>query len=139
MRAGNHPETTRYNYVLAALQLAAYLGERMPEVGGACDPSLVDSRQVTAFQAAVIEERSAGTGLNKYKALQQFFRWLVIEGEVERSPMDGVPQPTAVQKLVEVLSDEETRRILEVCEGRGFVQLRDQALVRMFYNIGGPC
>src|SRR4051794_12808901 len=26
----------------------------------------------------------------------------------------------AVQKLVEVLSDEETRRILEVCEGRGF-------------------
>ncbi|MEV6849575.1 tyrosine-type recombinase/integrase [Actinoplanes sp. NPDC051411] len=137
LRAGNHPETTRYNYVLAASQLAAYLGERMPEVGGACDPSLVDSRQVTAFQAAVIEERSVGTGLNKYKALQQFFRWLVIEGEVERSPMDRVPQPTAVQKLVEVLSDEETRRILEVCEGRGFVQLRDQALVRMFYNTGG--
>jgi hypothetical protein len=72
LRAGNHPETTRYNYVLAASQLAEYLGERMPEVGGACDPSLVDSRQVTAFQAAVIEECSAGTGLNKYKALQQF-------------------------------------------------------------------
>ena len=50
--------------------------------------------------------------------------------------MDGVPQPTTVQKLVEVLSDEETRRILEVCEGRGFVQLRHQALVRMFYNTG---
>jgi site-specific recombinase XerD len=50
--------------------------------------------------------------------------------------MDQVPRPTAVQKLVEVLSDEETRRILEVCEGRGFVQLRDQALVRMFYNTG---
>ena len=137
LRAGNHPETTRYNYVLAASQLAAYLGERMPEVDGACDPSLVDSRQVTAFQAAVIEERSAGTGLNKYKALQQFFRWLVIEGEVGRSPMDEVPRPTAVQKLVEVLSDEDTRRILEVCEGRGFVQLRDQARVTMFYNTGG--
>ena len=62
LRAGNHPETTRYNYVLAASQLAEYLGERMPEVGGACDPSLVDSRQVTAFQSAVIEERSAGLG-----------------------------------------------------------------------------
>ncbi|GLY99516.1 hypothetical protein [Actinoplanes sp. NBRC 103695] len=91
LRAGNHPETTRYNHMLAASQPAAYLGERMPEAGGACDPPLVDSRQVTAFQAAVIEQRSAGTGLNKYKALQQFFRWLVIEGEVERSPMHGVP------------------------------------------------
>ncbi len=137
LRAGNHPETTRYNYVLAASQLAEYLGERMPEVDGACNPSLVDSGQVAAFQAAVIEERSAGTGLNKYKALQQFFRRLVIEGEVERSPMDGVPQPTAVQKIVEVLSDEETRRILEVYEGRGFVQLRDQALVRMFFHASG--
>ena len=61
LRAGNHPETTRYNYVLAASQLAAYLGERMPEVDGACDPSLVDSRHVTALQAAVIEERPAPT------------------------------------------------------------------------------
>jgi integrase/recombinase XerC len=48
--------------------------------------------------------------LNKYKASQQFFRWPVIEGVVERSPMERVPQPTAIQKLVEVLSDEETRR-----------------------------
>ena len=68
LRAGNHLETTRYNYVLAASQLAAYLGAPMPELGGACDPSLVDSRQVIAFQAAAIEECSAGTGLNKYKA-----------------------------------------------------------------------
>jgi integrase/recombinase XerC len=76
-------------------------------------------------------------GLNKYKALQQFFGWLVAEGEIGRSPMSEVPKPTAVQELVEVLSDEETRRILEGCQGRDFVQLRDQALVRMFYNTGG--
>ncbi|GAA0526961.1 tyrosine recombinase XerC [Paractinoplanes ferrugineus] len=136
MRAGNHPETTRYNYVLAASQLAAYLGEGMPEAGGACDPASVDGRQVVAFQASVVESRSAGTGLNKHKALQQFFRWLVAEGEVERSPMSEVPKPKVVQELVEVLSDEQTRRILDVCQGQGFVQLRDQALVRMFYNTG---
>lgn len=136
LRAGNHPETTRYNYVLAASQLAAYLGQGMPEAGGACDPASVDGRQVVAFQASVVESCSAGTGLNKYKALQQFFRWLVAEGEVERSPMSEVPKPKAVQELVEVLSDEQTRRILDVCQGQGFVQLRGQALVRMFYNTG---
>jgi integrase/recombinase XerC len=78
-----------------------------------------------------------GDRVEQVQGVAAVFRWLVIEGGVERSPMDQVPRPTAVQKLVEVLSDEETRRILEVCEGRGFVQLRDQALVRMFYNTGG--
>jgi integrase/recombinase XerC len=136
LRAGNHPETTRYNYVLAVSQLATHLGEQLPESGAACDPTLVDSRQVVAFQATVIETRSAGTGLNKHKLLQQFFRWLVAEGEIERSPMSRVPQPKAEQKLVEVISDEETRRILEACQGRGFAEVRDQALVRMFYNTG---
>lgn len=69
LRAGNHPETTRYNYVLAASRLAAYLGERMPQAGGACDPASVGGRQVAAFQASVVESCSAGTGLNKHKAL----------------------------------------------------------------------
>jgi site-specific recombinase XerD len=137
LRAGNHPETTRYNYVLAVSQLASYLGEQLSDTGAASSPTLVDGRQVVAFQAWVIETRSAGTGLNKYKALQQFFRWLVAEGEMVRSPMGEVSQPRAVPKLVEVLSDEETRRILEACQGSGFVELRDQALVRMFYNTGG--
>jgi integrase/recombinase XerC len=137
LRSGNHPETTRYNYVLAAAQLAAYVGEQLSETAAASDPTVVDGRQVVAFQASVVETRSAGTALNKHKALQQFFGWLVAEGEIERSPMSGVPQPKAMQKLVEVLSDEQTRQILEVCQGRGFVQFRDQALVRMFYNTGG--
>lgn len=50
--------------------------------------------------------------------------------------MSEVSKPKAVQELVEVLSDDETRRILTVCQGQGFVQLRDQARVRMFYNTG---
>lgn len=64
-------------------QLAAYLGQ-LSDTGAAANPTLVDGRQVVAFQAWVIETRSAGTGLNKYKALQQFFRWLVTEGEIVR-------------------------------------------------------
>jgi integrase/recombinase XerC len=30
LRSGNYPETTRYNYLLAAAQLARYLGEYSP-------------------------------------------------------------------------------------------------------------
>ena len=35
LRAGNRPETTRYNYVLAASQLADYLEEQLPKTGAA--------------------------------------------------------------------------------------------------------
>ncbi|MCM0673495.1 hypothetical protein NCC78_01975 [Micromonospora phytophila] len=31
MRAANYPETTRYNYLLAAAQLGRYLGEYSPD------------------------------------------------------------------------------------------------------------
>ena len=106
LRAGNHPETTRYNYVLAVSQLAAFLGEQAPETEAASHPTMVDGRQVVAFQAWVIETRSASTGLNKYKALQQFFGWLVAEGEIERSPMLEVPKPKAVQELVSPLPED---------------------------------
>ena len=36
----------------------------------------------------MIETRSAATALNKHKALQQFFKWLMLdEEEIEQSPM----------------------------------------------------
>jgi len=42
----------------------------------------------------MIETRSASTALNKYKGLQQFFRYLVDEGEMSRHPMDRIRQPS---------------------------------------------
>ena len=41
----------------------------------------------------MIETRSAATALNKHKGLQQFFKYLVDEDEMDRSPMDRVKQP----------------------------------------------
>src|SRR5438876_10076201 len=97
LRAGNYPETTRYNYLLAAAQLARYLGEYSPDPdadAAAEDPVEVGRAHVEAFQAWMIETRSPSTALNKHKGLQQFFKWLMLdEGEIERSPMERVRQP----------------------------------------------
>jgi len=72
LRAGNYPETTRYNYLLAAAQLARFLGEYS-------------------------------------KALQQFFKWLMLEeDEIDRLPMERVRQPKTPQKLILVIPDDET-------------------------------
>ncbi|MFC7761169.1 tyrosine-type recombinase/integrase [Catellatospora bangladeshensis] len=140
MRSRNHPDTTRYNYVLAAAQLARYLKEHAPDFdsdAAADDPTLVTKGQVEAFQAWVVETRSASTALNKHKALQQFFKWLVIdEEEMDRSPMDRVGKPKTPEKLIPVLSDADTKKVLDLCKGKTFANLRDHAIIRLLCNTG---
>src|SRR5215217_8453610 len=47
-----------------------------------------------------------------------------------------VPQPKTPQKLIPVMRDEDTKRLLEACKGTGFANLRDEALIRLYYNTG---
>jgi integrase/recombinase XerC len=122
LRAGNHPATTRYNYLLAVAQLGRYLAERSPDPdadAAAGDPAVVTRAHVELFQAWMIDTRSASTALNKHKSLQQFFKFLLAEQEIDRSPMERVRQPKTPQKLVPVMREEDTRRLLEVCRGSG--------------------
>ncbi|MET8040658.1 tyrosine-type recombinase/integrase [Micromonospora sp. NPDC005215] len=141
LRAGNYPETTRYNYLLAAAQLARYLAEHSPDpdpeaADAAEDPTEVTRGHVEAFQAWMIETRSASTALNKHKGLQQFFKWLLVEEEIDRSPMDRVRQPKTPQKLIPIMRDEDTKKLLDACKGKTFPHLRDEAIIRLYYNTG---
>ncbi|GLI02986.1 tyrosine-type recombinase/integrase [Phytohabitans aurantiacus] len=132
LRAGNYSPATRYNYLLAVAQLARYLntGDDVPEAAA------VRRAQVESFQAWMIETRSAATALNKHKALQQFFRWLAEDGEIERSPMEHVRQPKTPQPMIPIIHSDDTRRLLDVCRDRDFTSLRDKAIMRLLANTG---
>jgi site-specific recombinase XerD len=134
LRAANHPETTRYNYLLAVAQLAGFLAGCAAEASR--DPTLVTKAHVELFQVWMIETRSAATALNKHKGLQQFFRYLVEEGEIGVSPMARVRQPKTVQKLVPIMGDADTKKLLDSTKGRTFAALRDEAIIRLYYNTG---
>jgi integrase/recombinase XerC len=103
LRSANYPETTRYNYLLAGAQLARYLGQYSPDPDAddaAGDPCAVTKAHVEAFQAWMIETRSPSTALNKYKCLQQFFRWLRDDEQaIDRNPMDRV-RPVPLENRV---------------------------------------
>jgi integrase/recombinase XerC len=138
LRAGNYPETTRYNYLLAAAQLAAYLDTVTDDgfAAAAADPTAVQRMHLEDFQAWMVQTRSASTALNKHKALQQFFKYLVEEDEIAQSPMQRVRQPKTPRHLVPVLHPEETRTVLDSCRGTTFVDLRDHAIIRVLANTG---
>lgn len=140
LRSANHPETTRYNYLLAAAQLARYLGEYSPDPdadAAAQDPCAATRAHVESFQGWMIETRSASTALNKHKGLQQFFKWLLLdEQDIDRSPMERVKQPATRQKLIPVIRDDDTKKVLGTCNGKSFLDLRDEAIIRLYYNTG---
>jgi integrase/recombinase XerC len=92
---------------------------------------------VEAFQVWMIETRSAATALNKHKGLQQFFKWLRDDEEaIDHSPMDRVRQPKTPKKLIPIMRDGETEKLLGACKGKTFVKLRDEAIIRLYYNTG---
>jgi site-specific recombinase XerD len=140
LRSGNYPQTTRYNYLLAAAQLARYLADHADgsnTEGPAETPTAVTRQHIEEFQAWMVETRSAATALNKHKALQQFFKWLTVdEEEINQSPMLRVRQPKTPVKLIPIIRDDDTKKLLDTCKGKDFVQVRDEAIIRLLYNTG---
>ena len=100
--------------------------------------SLVDSWRVQ-LEA---ERKSASTARARQLALRRFSAWLVEEGELPTDPLAGLRPPKLGQKIVPVLSEEEIRRLLKACEGKGLRDRRDEAIIRLLLETGlraGEC
>jgi site-specific recombinase XerD len=72
----------------------------------------------------------------EFRALQQFWRWTVEEGEVDASPMAKLRKPLVPEEPPAVLSDDQVRRLIMVCEGRSFADRRDLGIVRLLLDTG---
>ena len=98
----------------------------------------IDKSHVEAFISDQLERWSSATAGNRYRSLQAFFKWLVLEEEeLERSPMDRMRPPKQDQHVPAVLRDEEIRALLAAVEkGSTFENRRDAAIIRVFLDTG---
>ncbi|HEX3621327.1 MAG TPA: tyrosine-type recombinase/integrase [Acidimicrobiales bacterium] len=76
------------------------------------------------------------TASNRFRALQQFFKFAVEEEEIDRSPMERMQRPTVPIEPVPVLSTEDLRPLLAACAGKESEDKRDTAIVRLFVDTG---
>src|SRR5690349_7875569 len=60
---------------------------------GPDDPRNLTRAELTAFFAAMAKEWKPSTCSLTYRALQQFFGWMVREEEIDRSPMERMRPP----------------------------------------------
>lgn len=132
LRAARRADKTRRNYLQSASQFLEYLRRhRMPTEAAA-----LQRKHVDAYLADLSERWSAATVATRYRALQQLFKWLVEEGEIPESPMRTMRPPTVPEAPVPVLSDDELKRLIEACAGRGFEERRDATIVRLLADTG---
>lgn len=132
LRAQNKsPETIRI-YTTAVNQLVDYLTAN----GMPTDIAGVHREHIEAFLAHLLETKSASTAKTRHGGLQQFFRFVVEDGELSESPMARMKPPAVPEQPVPVLSGENIRALLDVTKGRGFDDLRDHAIIRLFLDSG---
>lgn len=86
--------------------------------------------QVQRFQVDLIElGRSPHTVLARQAGVKRFSRWLAREEEIERDDLAGLPQPQLETAVPEVLTDDQVRALLAICD-KSFYGRRDEALIR---------
>lgn len=105
-------------------------------VGMPTDVARIRREHVEAFIADLLGRWKPATANNRYRGLQSFFKWAVEEGETKASPMANMKPPHIPDEPPPVPSDDDLKRLLNACQGRGFQDRRDMALVRLFHDTG---
>lgn len=133
LRAKNRAHTTIGSYVRAGEALAAFLA-------AAGMPTAVTAVTREHIEAYLVERIEAGhapaTVAKEYRSLQQFWKWLVDDGEIPASPMARMSPPAVPEQPVPVFTDDELARLLATAKGNTFENRRDTAIMRLFIDTG---
>lgn len=133
LRAENKSPKTIDIYAYAVRQYLLWA----EEVDRLTPPEQVTRDHIRDFTAYMVDTRSPGTAANRYGGCQQFFRFLVGEEIIERSPFEGTTPPHVPEAPVPVLQLDQLRALLDSTKGREFVARRDHALLMLLTDTGG--
>ena len=95
----------------------------------------VSGHDVQRWMVHLLSLYSDAYASNQFRALQQFFRWLAEEEQLP-DPMARLRAPKMSEKLVPVFTSEELSALGKTCQGRGFAQRRDAAIIAVLTATG---
>lgn len=119
------------------------LGKFLRSVGMPEDPTVVTREHLTEWLRWMHRPTSeGGAGLGpatvsqRYRAVQQFFKWLEMTEERRDNPMTKLTAPTVPEKPVPVVGGDDLRKLLKACQGKDFEARRDRAIIGLFIDTG---
>lgn len=97
----------------------------------------ISKEDLTAYISALQEEgRKPSTISRSVASMKAFFHFLTREGYVPMDISDCMKSPRIEKKVPVILSQEETRRLLEEPRGNTPKDLRDKAMLELLYATG---
>ena len=110
----------------------------LEEHGGSDLQSLarLDSFLLRRYLAELHKRNQRTSIARKLSTLRTFFRYLVREGRLARNPAEGLACPKLNRYLPKTLSVDEATALMERGYGNTLLDLRDRAIVELFYSSG---
>lgn len=101
-------------------------------------PAELTKTTVQTFLAELLESgQQPKTAIARLLAIRRFSAWLTDEScELTIDPLIGIKQPKVDRKVVEALTDDELQALIKACQGKGFTDRRDEAIVRLMAETG---
>ena len=128
---GKAPRTIR-NYTEAVRWFAAaYV---LPETGKRRWEE-VGKADIRRWTVRLLGEYSTAYAGNQLRAVRRFLRWLAIEDD-RPDPVKGLRAPAVKATLVPVFTSGELSALRRACQGRGFADRRDAAILAVFEATG---
>ncbi|MDQ3690003.1 MAG: tyrosine-type recombinase/integrase [Chloroflexota bacterium] len=132
LKSQGRAERTISTYLNALRKLDEFLAEQgMPRQLRA-----IRREHLEAWIADMLGRNQAGTVSIAFRSVRPFFRWLVDEDEIDRSPMDKMKTPTPPQNPPAVLRADDIGLLLAVCKGPDFISRRDLAILSLMLDTG---
>ncbi len=132
LRAANLSPRTIQSYGESVRLLSEYLADK----GMPTDVANITREHVQAFIEDQLERWKPATAAVRFASLRVFFRWLEEEGEIKDSPMARMRKPRQPERLTDIPSTDDLKRLLVDMSGDAFDDLRDTAIVRVFISTG---
>jgi site-specific recombinase XerD len=130
--AGRSPETVK-SYRLAVNSLDSFLHR-------AGQPRCIQELRrahVEAYIAELLRTRTPGTAANRYRSLQQFFKWAAgTEKVIAASPMAEMRPPHVPEQTTPLISEGDIRALFAACAGATFEDRRDTAILALLVDTG---
>ena len=135
----NAAPRTISTYGLAVEQLGAYLKKQ----GMPTDPTMVTREYLVEWMRYLQrpcldggQGVSAQTALQRFRSVSRFFIFLVETDEMTESPMAKMRPPRVPEKLVDVIKEDDLKKLLKAVAGPHFESRRDKAIISLFIDTG---
>ncbi len=140
LRAANRTPSTLESYI----ETTRFFYQFLRSKGMPTDVAAITREHIESYMVHLLTEPNPrtrqpvmpATAHKRYRALQQFFKWLVEQGELKQSPMDRMKPPLLPEQQPSIPTEADVKELLKACDGRDFYSRRDVALVRTLMDTG---